>query len=307
MSEDYSFDQERKTGKSFGNFVVNLFTFILLIPVFIMLHRAVPNVDWPLHSDRILLLICAYLILQILLSIFKPLVVIGFFLLLGYLIYGSIWGEYGFRMAYTEYRGLIGTLTNEPMRAPLPVSGKEQFFYTYQFNEAIFADDSLVRSYAIGLTKQAFTKEADLYEPFRKEIQCLAVFKGIRDKWTYVYDPPNREYFAKPSESMKLMAGDCDDYSILMAATLERIGGEVRLIETNGHIYPELLIGPRRDFEMFIFLIQTKLFPESLKEKFYYHIDNVGNYWMNLDYTEKYPGGQFLDKEVIAIYYPEQP
>ena len=44
--------------------------------------------------------------------------------------------------------------------------------------------------------------------------------------WVYVNDPAGTDYYAKASESLRLLRGDCDDYAILMASLIESIGGD---------------------------------------------------------------------------------
>jgi transglutaminase-like putative cysteine protease len=52
-----------------------------------------------------------------------------------------------------------------------------------------------------------------------------------------------RRLYCTASESLSYFSGDCDDHSILMAASVRAMGGTPRLIHTKGHIYPEILIG----------------------------------------------------------------
>jgi len=100
---------------------------------------------------------------------------------------------------------------------------------------------------------------------------------------------------------VQYLAGDCDDHSILMAACIQSIGGVPRLIHTEGHIYPEMLIGNKADLETVNFLIKKVLFPrESNGKTLHYHINERGKIWLNLDYTAKYPGGPFMKKEVLS-------
>jgi hypothetical protein len=69
------------------------------------------------------------------------------------------------------------------------------------------------------------------YSDYRTLIQCFAVFKEINSRWNYVSDPKDGDYIATASES-RLFSGDCDDHSILMAASVRAIGGTPRLIHT---------------------------------------------------------------------------
>ena len=86
-----------------------------------------------------------------------------------------------------------------------------------------------------------------------------------------------------------------------MAACIKAIGGSPRLIHTGGHIYPEMLIGTKKDLETAVFLIKEVLFVNETKNKdIHYHIDERGNIWLNLDYTATYPGGPFMSEEILG-------
>jgi transglutaminase-like putative cysteine protease len=101
------------------------------------------------------------------------------------------------------------------------------------------------------------------------------------------------------------MAGDCDDYSILMAAAIKSIGGKVRLTFVKGHIYPELFVGDEKDLQEIIPLLTGKLFPNETRHKqLNYYKDARGNAWINLDYTANYPGGAYLGNDVVQYIYP---
>ena len=81
------------------------------------------------------------------------------------------------------------------------------------------------------------------YNKYRVLIQSFSIFKEINSNWNYVNDPDDKEYFAKASETVNLMAGDCDDHTVFMTACIKAIGGKTRMILTTGHIYPEIYIG----------------------------------------------------------------
>lgn len=99
------------------------------------------------------------------------------------------------------------------------------------------------------------------------------------------------------------MAGDCDDHSILMASALEAIGASVRIIWAPGHVYPELFCGDQNSFDRYVSAVYA-LFKEEIGDKrIYYRLDKDGNYWMNIDYTDKYPGSKYYCEEVQSIIY----
>jgi transglutaminase-like putative cysteine protease len=57
------------------------------------------------------------------------------------------------------------------------------------------------------------------YSDYRTLIQCFAVFKEINSRWNYVSDPKRRLYCNR-KRIVELFSGDCDDHSILMAASV---------------------------------------------------------------------------------------
>jgi hypothetical protein len=176
----------------------------------------------------------------------------------------------------------------------LPFPNKDQIL------RAIEYQNPKVRNFAIMATTKHF-KNIKGYSDYRNLIQCFAVFKEINSRWNYVNDPKNGDYIATAHESLLYFSGDCDDHSTLMAAAIRSIGGTPRLIHTKGHIYPEILIGSRKDLEKVNYLIKNILFvEESLNKQINYHIDERNQVWLNLDYTAKYPGGPFLSEEILG-------
>jgi transglutaminase-like putative cysteine protease len=72
-----------------------------------------------------------------------------------------------------------------------------------------------------------------------------------------------RRLYCNRKRIVELFSGDCDDHSILMAASVRAIGGTPRLIHTKGHIYPEILIGTLNDLETVNYLIKNVLFEKE--------------------------------------------
>ena len=40
---------------------------------------------------------------------------------------------------------------------------------------------------------------------------------------------------------------------------------------------------------------------ESDGKRLHYQTDNQKQIWLNLDYTARYPGGEFMESEIISI------
>jgi hypothetical protein len=180
-----------------------------------------------------------------------------------------------------------------------------KFYYKADILAATTDKNAEVRGFAIRAANANFKKEQNLHERYRDIIQCFAVFKKINRRWNYVNDPVGKEYFAKASESVKFLAGDCDDHAIMMVAAIKSIGGRARFVSTTGHLYPEIMIGDKFDLVRIEDLIKNVLFPiESKDQSLHYHTDANGKIWLNLDYTAAYPGGRFYADPILGILYP---
>ena len=157
-----------------------------------------------------------------------------------------------------------------------------------------------MRNFAIMAIYKNF-KPVKGYNEYLTILHSFAIFKEVNSRWHYVSDPKGRDYIATATESLQYLSGDCDDHSIFMAACIKSIGGTSRLIHTKGHIYPELFIGNKNDLEHINYIIKKIVFPNESKNKtIHYHIDERGNVWLNLDYTAKYPGGPFMNEEILG-------
>jgi hypothetical protein len=195
---------------------------------------------------------------------------------------------------------MLYSMSEDPNPQDIIISKLLPFPNKSKVIDAIQYDNPKVRSFALMATTKNFNDLKE-YGDYRTIIQCFAVFKEINSRWNYVSDPKGKDYIATASESLRYLSGDCDDHSILMAACIKSIGGIPRLIHTDGHIYPEILIGSRKDFEAINYLIKKELFVEESKgQTIHYHIDERNKIWLNLDYTAHYPGGPFMHEAILG-------
>jgi len=160
--------------------------------------------------------------------------------------------------------------------------------------------DSTVRAFAV---KHSLMYFDEYYPKYRQICRQFSLLKYIKMNFKYVSDPSDFDYFASPQESINLMAGDCDDYSILMASVLKSIGANVRIIWSPRHVYPELYCGNKANFEKYVSAIYTFFEREIGKKQIYYRLDKNGDYWINIDYTDLYPGSVYHSEEVLSIIY----
>jgi hypothetical protein len=278
-------------------FVLNI---LIAIPLFIIIHQNLKDPEWPVHIDRILIFIALVVAIQLVLRLLKTILIVCIFFYLIALLYGSVFGNYGFNAVYEDYRSMVYTMADDAHPQDIILSKLLPFPNKSKIIDAVDYDNPKVRNFALMATTKYF-RDVKGYKKQRLTIQCFAVFKEIRNRWNYVNDPKGKEYIAAASESIQHFSGDCDDHAILMSAAIRAVGGTPRIIHTGGHLYPEMLIGTKADLETANYLIKELLFVEESRGKqIHYHIDERGQIWMNLDYTATYPGGRFMSEEILG-------
>ena len=278
-------------------FVLNI---LITIPVFIIAHQNFITLDWAHHIDRILLFLIILTAFQLLLRAMRRVTLISVILYVIMLIYGTLSGKYGFQSIFEDYRSMIYTMNDNPYPQDIIITKLLPFPNKSKIIDAVEYQNPKIRNFAIIAINKNFM-DIKGYHDYSTIVQAFAVFKEINSRWNYVSDPKGHDYIAKATESVQYLSGDCDDHSIFMAACIKSIGGTMRLIHTKGHIYPELLIGSKIDLERINYAIKKDLFPAESKHKpINYHIDERGKIWLNLDYTAKYPGGPFMNEEILG-------
>lgn len=186
----------------------------------------------------------------------------------------------------------------------IPDSALEQYCakITPVITKAITPSDRNVRNLAVS---------AASHSPGQYNIwQVCMIWYGLKNTWSYVNDPRGNEYVATAGESALLLAGDCDDFAILMASMVEAVGGSSRIVaaqsEKSGHMFSE------------VFLASTKINADSLisdinkldqkrsskAKAFYYRKDSEG-FWLNLDWFAEYPGGPYFPSTFEVLIYPD--
>src|SRR5678816_4658292 len=77
--------------------LVGFLSLFIAFPIFILIHQQLPEYDWPVHSDRILLFLLVVLFVLLLLSMFRPIINFIFIGSLIILVYGTFTDTYGFQ------------------------------------------------------------------------------------------------------------------------------------------------------------------------------------------------------------------
>ena len=281
--------------------------FLICIPIFIFFRKNIFYFDAKVPYDKILIFLGLMILFVFILKIFRKKIAYLISIYFLSLTIGFLQGNYSFFQVFTAYKVIFLSDQMQQEEAVLEQKTLKPFPNKTRVFKSVDYLNSKVRNFALFAINKHFTKTPN-YVVNRKFIQYFAVFKEINARWNYVNDPKGQEYFASGSESLLYFSGDCDDHAILMCSAIKSIGGSMRLIHTGKHMYPELLIGTEKDLEIATYLISSELFPKQSKGKtMYFHRDERGKIWLNLDYTARYPGGPFLGEEVLSILDLQEP
>lgn len=275
------------------------------LPVFLILRPYVPAFElavWgAFRIDQFLFFVLLLIAFLAVVQRFQRMVFGALLAALLSLTITSLTGSYGFGDLVRGYAGLMGMLRTSTSDSPLASGRFATFQDAFQLQALVENAGPEVRKAAVKMATARFTK-AEAHPDDHTLVQCFSVFSEINSRWRYVSDRKGGEYFASPAESHELMAGDCDDHAVLMAACIKAVGGEVRLVRTDGHVYPELKIGDDAQLERATVLIREKLFrKQARRAPLHHHTDAYGVHWINLDYTRPYPGGELVSEQILGI------
>lgn len=285
--------------------IVYLVAVLLTVPLCIILYPFVPELVLPIGEgirvEHFITFACVLIAFIVLVRRFQVVVYVALMTGLVAITFTSLMGRYGFGDLYRDYAELLNSLRDTAPTAPLAARKLAPFHDADKLKGLLQDPDGKVRRAAVRMATANFTNVKVAPDEFTL-VQSFSVFKEINSRWRYVSDVKGGEYFATPMESLDLMAGDCDDHALLMAACIAAIGGEVRLVRTEGHVYPELLIGTEAQMERAGYLIRKELFAKEVGDApLYHHTDADGRHWINLDYTRNYPGGELMNERIIGI------
>ncbi|WP_439883273.1 transglutaminase [Pontibacter sp. MBLB2868] len=281
------------------NFVVRFIQIIIVFPMAVLLSFYIPpfgSLDYELHFMVCLML--AATVSVIITKISKKLIVLMFIGMLGMIAFNSTFKDQTLDGIYADYNAMLVNMTSNPHKVSYfkPVRGT--YFQDQRVRSAMQSTHPKVRAFAVENSTRYFHDE--YYRKFGKPTRYFSLFKHIRLNWKYVNDPLGMDYYSPPTESMGLLAGDCDDYAILMASSVMAIGGEARIVISPNHMYTEVKVGTVDDIDKISFALRT-LFPDELNGgKIHFH-ETGGDLWINFDYTAHYPGGPFLEPELYSV------
>ncbi|CAG5081154.1 hypothetical protein [Parvicella tangerina] len=301
--------------------LISIMSFAITLPIVVSLYPVIPPIRIGFFDgariDFLLTSLVCFVLFYVLIKKFSKFFIYAFSLGLVGLAASSFLGKYSFVDLYYDYSAIYFSYT-EDFREFTFNEKNASAEYNQRIINAVDYRNERVKNAANAMAVANFQEYKGSF-PSLKILQCFSIFKEVRNKWNYVYDPKGDEYYSKTSVTLLQLQddnkfkGDCDDYSILIAGLFTAVGGEVRLVRTVvetktrtiGHLYPELLIGNVKDLEKISYFIKNELFVmESMDKPIYYYQDLEGNIWLNMDYNDYYPGGKYqsyVRKAVITI------
>ena len=279
------------------NIVLNTIGLLTILPLAPLINRFIPPVIigyW--NVDLLVSIIIAFLLVRLVLWLFRPLIIPAFMLVAGVIVYNTFSDGYQLRNMLMDYKNLVEKSWDVR-------DNKEKDLYLIKpdlfdtgvekavkgLKSKIAPKDSVVRNFAVKHSIEYFD---DYHSKYGPTVRYLSLFKYINNNFKYVDDPNRDEYFAGPRETIQDgLGGDCDDHTILMISCMKAIGAKCRMVLTENHVYPELYCGDKKSFNLLQEAI-SHLFSTENFTGLYYREEN-GSYWINLDYTARHPGGPY--------------
>lgn len=284
--------------------VVAILTIIPLAPI---LNRYIPPLmvgDW--NFDLVVSVALAAFFTYVVLRIFHFLLIPIVVMFVGVMLYNSLTNGRGLGRVISDYQVMVKSNWGKKEQKETDLVVMPSFFEgpltrtVRALESKVDHRDSIVRNFAVAASLAYFD---EYYPKYGAMVRTLSLFKYINNNFKYVADSQRDEYFATPKETiLNGLGGDCDDHTILMVSALKAIGVHSRMVLTEGHLYPELLCGDEKDFEKISTAI-LNLFSRDVQGNIYYH-EQEGQYWLNLDYSARYPGGPYVSEKAFAIINP---
>jgi len=73
--------------------------------------------------------------------------------------------------------------------------------------------------------------------------QAAAAFDFVHNNVTYLAEPAGEDRWQSPAETLRLLTGDCEDYTLLLSALLTAMGGQTRFHVETDHAFLSVFIG----------------------------------------------------------------
>lgn len=278
---------------------------LIIIPLSPLICRFIPPIMLGSYNiDMLLAVLIAIVVVRMILWLVRPLIIPAFLLLVGLLIFNQFAGRYGFDNVFDDYKTLAYAnwqVRDQKQTDLLSINPglfeSDNSKGTREIKSKVRITDSVVRNFSVKHSLEYFREYQAKYGMLTRH---LSLFKYINNNFNYVPDAQRDEYFATAKETiLDDLGGDCDDHSILMVSCLMSIGAKCRLVVVEGHMYPEIYAGRKADFEVFQQAV-VQLFSDQKVKNIFYH-ENNGDYWVNLDYTARHPGGPYMNDKLKLL------
>jgi len=202
-------------------------------------------------------------------------------------------------------RILIGLIAFSLVFVSISVLGQQLYWYPMdqRIRMAVDYNNPVVRSFAVRAINPRHSGEYNIG-------QICDVWEKIYNNWVYVSDPPNSTFdFTPASHTIAYynFRGDCDDFAVLVAACIVAIGGTARVVvEYNvhtgkAHAYALVYLGDQENARRLSDYIYSR-YPQAKTGLVWCMVDSSG-WWLNLDWTARYPGGPFWvpDRQNVVV------
>jgi hypothetical protein len=287
--------------------IITIFGILTVLPLAPMINRYIPQLmigTW--NFDLVVSVILAGLFTFVMVRLFHFLIIPMLVIFVAVILYNSLTNGHGFGTVINDYQVMVKSNWGKKEQKETDLIVMPSFFdgpltrTVKSIQSKVDYRDSVVRNFAVTGSLKYFDEYHAKYGPV---VRALSLFKAINNNFKYVSDSERDEYFATPRETiLNGLGGDCDDHTILMVSALKAIGVHARMVLSEGHLYPELFCGDEKNFEKINTAIMS-LFSKEVRGNIYYHEEN-GEYWLNLDYSARHPGGPYVSDKAFAIITP---
>lgn len=284
-----------------------IFGILTVLPLAPLINRYIPPLmigTW--NFDLLVSVLIAAMFTFVMFRIFQFLIIPVLVIFVAVILYNTLTNGRGFGTVVNDYQVMVKSNWGKKEQKETDLVVMPSFFdgplarTVKSIENKVDYRDSVVRNFAVSASVKYFDGFHSKYGPI---VRAFSLFKEINSNFKYVADSERDEYFATPRETiLNGMGGDCDDHTILMVSALKAIGVHARMVLTEGHLYPELLCGDEKNFEKINSAIMS-LFSREVKGNIYYHEEN-GQFWLNLDYSARHPGGPYVSDKAFAIITP---
>src|SRR5215467_12050832 len=145
-----------RAGSLFTNVLVGILSFFLAFPLFILVYYRLPDLEWPYHTDKIAVFFIISMLLLLVVRSFKFVIITAVVAVIGWLWYGTVIGQYGFKELYRDSKNVLAGLQNEPVSKNLVFTGSRSLGTDKEIVNAIDYKSPVVRDFAVQATNEYF-------------------------------------------------------------------------------------------------------------------------------------------------------